>query len=43
MTEMWKHSDSELDLGGPHGEDSDRKYSSDITMCVNPQFNMTPA
>ncbi|XP_037307832.2 lymphatic vessel endothelial hyaluronic receptor 1b [Pungitius pungitius] len=40
-TEMWKHGDSETDLyGGREGgeEESDRKYSSDITLCVNPVF-----
>ncbi|KAL6106281.1 uncharacterized protein ACO6RY_10190 [Pungitius sinensis] len=40
-TEMWKHADSETDLyGGREGgdEESDRKYSSDITLCVNPVF-----
>ncbi|XP_076590134.1 lymphatic vessel endothelial hyaluronic receptor 1b [Chaetodon auriga] len=43
-TEMWKHTDSEMDLHSQHEgeeeeeeeEDSDRKYSSDITLCVNP-------
>ncbi|XP_054476656.1 lymphatic vessel endothelial hyaluronic receptor 1b [Anoplopoma fimbria] len=40
-TEMWKHSDSETDLHSLHEgeeEESDRKYSSDITLCVNPDF-----
>lgn len=36
--EMWKHTDSEMDLHSHHDEgeeDLDRKYSSDITLCVN--------
>ncbi|XP_070764264.1 lymphatic vessel endothelial hyaluronic receptor 1b [Enoplosus armatus] len=41
-TEMWKHTDSEMDLHSQHEgeeeEDSDRKYSSDITLCVNPDL-----
>ncbi|XP_075944837.1 lymphatic vessel endothelial hyaluronic receptor 1b [Anarhichas minor] len=40
-TEMWKNSDSEMDLHSQHEgeeEESDRKYSSDITLCVNPDF-----
>ncbi|XP_070829264.1 lymphatic vessel endothelial hyaluronic receptor 1b [Chaetodon trifascialis] len=49
-TEMWKHTDSEMDLHNQHEgeegeeeeeeeeEDSDRKYSSDITLCVNPDM-----
>ncbi|KAK9516255.1 hypothetical protein VZT92_024196 [Zoarces viviparus] len=37
-TEMWKHSDSEMDLHEGEEEESDRKYSSDITLCVNPDF-----
>ncbi|XP_029379412.1 lymphatic vessel endothelial hyaluronic receptor 1b [Echeneis naucrates] len=44
-TEMWKHADSELDLDGHHGDEeddelegADRKYSSDITLCVNPDI-----
>ncbi|XP_058501989.1 lymphatic vessel endothelial hyaluronic receptor 1b [Solea solea] len=44
-TEMWKHTDSEMDLHSQHGaeeddayEESDRKYSSDITLCVNPDI-----
>ncbi|XP_068560635.1 LOW QUALITY PROTEIN: lymphatic vessel endothelial hyaluronic receptor 1b [Cebidichthys violaceus] len=43
-TEMWKQTDSEVDLHSQHeGEDEeddeeDRKYSSDITLCVNPDF-----
>lgn len=39
-TEMWKHSDSEVDLCSQQ-EGSDRQYSSDITLCVNPDFRMT--
>lgn len=44
---MWKHADSEMDLHCHHGaeedddeeyEESDRKYSSDITLCVNPDM-----
>ncbi|KAM3610043.1 uncharacterized protein V6R79_024366 [Siganus canaliculatus] len=42
-TEMWKHADSEMDLHSQHEGDedeeedeSDRKYSSEITLCVNP-------
>ncbi|KAM7003521.1 lymphatic vessel endothelial hyaluronic receptor 1b [Tautogolabrus adspersus] len=38
-TEMWKHSSCEMDLHSLHDgeeEESDRKYSSDITLCVNP-------
>ncbi|XP_034444780.1 lymphatic vessel endothelial hyaluronic receptor 1b [Hippoglossus hippoglossus] len=44
-TEMWKHTDSEMDLHSQHGaeegdecEEPDRKYSSDITLCVNPDI-----
>ncbi|GLD61610.1 lymphatic vessel endothelial hyaluronic acid receptor 1-like protein [Lates japonicus] len=44
-TEMWKHTDSEMDLHSQHGaeeddeyDESDRKYSSDITLCVNPNI-----
>ncbi|XP_060933175.1 lymphatic vessel endothelial hyaluronic receptor 1b [Limanda limanda] len=44
-TEMWKHTDSELDLHSQHGaeegdgyEEPDRKFSSDITLCVNPDI-----
>ncbi|XP_053283622.1 lymphatic vessel endothelial hyaluronic receptor 1b isoform X1 [Pleuronectes platessa] len=44
-TEMWKHTDSELDLRSQHGaedgdgyEEPDKKYSSDITLCVNPDI-----
>lgn len=40
-TEMWKHGDGETDLYSGHEgeeEESDRKYSSDITLCVNPDF-----
>ncbi|XP_071313256.1 lymphatic vessel endothelial hyaluronic receptor 1b isoform X2 [Trachinotus anak] len=44
-TEMWKHTDSEMDLHSQRGEEedddyheSDRKYSSDITLCVNPHM-----
>ncbi|XP_070687545.1 lymphatic vessel endothelial hyaluronic receptor 1b [Pempheris klunzingeri] len=36
-TEMWKHTGSEMDLHSQHEgeeEESDRKYSSDITLCV---------
>ncbi|XP_028286335.1 lymphatic vessel endothelial hyaluronic receptor 1b [Parambassis ranga] len=42
-TEMWKNTDSEMDLHGLCGaeedddeEESHRKYFSDITLCVNP-------
>ncbi|XP_044213080.1 lymphatic vessel endothelial hyaluronic receptor 1b [Thunnus albacares] len=42
-TEMWKHTDSELDLHGQQGaeeeddgEETDRKYSSDVMLFVNP-------
>lgn len=37
-TEMWKHTDSEMDLHSQYEgeEESDRMYSSDITLCVNP-------
>ncbi|KAM9352310.1 lymphatic vessel endothelial hyaluronic receptor 1b [Symphorus nematophorus] len=39
-TEMWKHTDSEMDLHSQHEaeeeEELDRKYSSDVTLCVNP-------
>ncbi|TDH10048.1 hypothetical protein EPR50_G00091510 [Perca flavescens] len=42
-TEMWKHTDSEMDLHSLHEgeeeeEESDRKYSSDITLCVHPDI-----
>ncbi|XP_023266702.1 lymphatic vessel endothelial hyaluronic acid receptor 1-like [Seriola lalandi dorsalis] len=42
-TEMWKHNDSEMDLQQGAEEDdeyevSDRKYSSDITLFVNPDM-----
>ncbi|XP_022601994.1 lymphatic vessel endothelial hyaluronic acid receptor 1-like [Seriola dumerili] len=44
-TEMWKHNDSETDLHSQQGaeeddeyEVSDRKYSSDITLFVNPDI-----
>ncbi|XP_031135546.1 lymphatic vessel endothelial hyaluronic receptor 1b [Sander lucioperca] len=43
-TEMWKHTDSEMDLNSLHEgeeeeeEESDRKYSSDITLCVHPDI-----
>ncbi|XP_069574753.1 lymphatic vessel endothelial hyaluronic receptor 1b [Brachyistius frenatus] len=44
-TEMWKHTDSETDLHSQHGaegdddhDQADRKYSSDITLCVNPDI-----
>lgn len=39
-TEMWKHDDSETDLPSRPEEDDeeDRKYSGDITLCVNPNF-----
>ncbi|KAK2842691.1 hypothetical protein Q5P01_012891 [Channa striata] len=41
-TEMWKHIDSETDLHSQDEEEqSDRMYSSDITLCVNPNF-ITP-
>ncbi|XP_041795581.1 lymphatic vessel endothelial hyaluronic receptor 1b isoform X2 [Chelmon rostratus] len=44
-TEMWKHTDSEMDLHSQEGEEeeeeeSDRKYSSDITLCVNPDMKI---
>ncbi|XP_074534363.1 lymphatic vessel endothelial hyaluronic receptor 1b [Halichoeres trimaculatus] len=43
-TEMWKHVDSEMDLHSPpdggEEEESDRKYSSDITLCVNPDIKL---
>lgn len=47
-TEMWKHNDSEMDLYSQHEgeeeeEESDRKYSSDITLCVNPHFKTNPS
>lgn len=39
---MWRHTDSEMDLHaqieGEDEEELDRKYSSDITLCVNPYF-----
>ncbi|XP_068594977.1 lymphatic vessel endothelial hyaluronic receptor 1b [Brachionichthys hirsutus] len=35
-TEMWKNTDSEMDLHSQHEEEElDRKYSSDITLCEN--------
>ncbi|TKS73905.1 Lymphatic vessel endothelial hyaluronic acid receptor 1 [Collichthys lucidus] len=39
-TEMWKHTDSEMDLHSQYEgeEESDRMYSSDITLCVNPDI-----
>ncbi|XP_030280883.1 lymphatic vessel endothelial hyaluronic receptor 1b isoform X2 [Sparus aurata] len=40
-TEMWKHTDSEMDLQSQHEgeeEEEDRKYSSDITLRVNPDM-----
>ncbi|XP_040894722.1 lymphatic vessel endothelial hyaluronic receptor 1b [Toxotes jaculatrix] len=44
-TEMWKHTDSETDLHSQHraedndeNEEPDRKYSSDIMLCVNPHI-----
>lgn len=39
-TEMWEHDDSETDLQSrPEEEDEeDRKYSGDVTLCVNPNF-----
>ncbi|KAM6926616.1 lymphatic vessel endothelial hyaluronic receptor 1b [Lycodopsis pacificus] len=37
-TEMWKRSHSEMDLHEAEESESDRKYSSDITLCVNPDF-----
>lgn len=45
---MWKHNDSEMDLHSQPDEDdgeeeSDRKYSSDITLCVNPTFRSNPS
>ena len=41
-TEMWKHSDSELDLHSQHEgeEEADRKSSSDVTLCVNPEVKI---
>lgn len=38
---MWKHSDSEVNLCSQQEEGWDTKYSSDITLCVNPEFRMT--
>lgn len=42
---MWKHTDSEMDLHAQiereeeeEEEELDRKYSSDIMLCVNPHF-----
>lgn len=40
-TEMWKHSDSEVDLSRAGEEESDRKSLGDITLGVNPEFRMT--
>ncbi|XP_071382083.1 uncharacterized protein [Centroberyx affinis] len=39
-TEMWKHTDSEMDLHSCHEgeEEADRKSSSDVTLCVNPDI-----
>ncbi len=41
---MWKHADSEVDLRSQHEEEEeeelDRKYSSDITLCVNPDMKI---
>ncbi|XP_072241372.1 lymphatic vessel endothelial hyaluronic receptor 1b [Leuresthes tenuis] len=42
-TEMWKHSNSEMDLHGEHGvkddeEELDQKYSSDIMLCKKPHI-----
>ncbi|KAM4619149.1 lymphatic vessel endothelial hyaluronic receptor 1b [Polymixia lowei] len=39
-TEMWKHTDSEMDLQSHQDEEeeTDRKYSSDVTLCVNPDI-----
>ena len=42
-TEMWKRDDSEMDLHGLHDgeeeeEESYRRYSRDITLCVHPNF-----
>ncbi|AWP07869.1 putative lymphatic vessel endothelial hyaluronic acid receptor 1-like [Scophthalmus maximus] len=49
-TEMWKNTDSEVDLRSQHGageddeyDELDRKYSSDITLCVNPNFKTNPS
>lgn len=40
-TEMWKHSDSEVDLSPGREEESDRKSLGDITLGTNPEFRMT--
>ncbi|KAM9854836.1 lymphatic vessel endothelial hyaluronic receptor 1b [Aulostomus maculatus] len=46
-TEMWKQTDSEMDLHHQHGEEeeeeedgeeTDRKYSSDIMLCMHPDM-----
>lgn len=40
-TEMWKHTGSEMDVHSHEEEkedESDRKYSSDFTLCVNQVF-----
>ncbi|XP_059191819.1 lymphatic vessel endothelial hyaluronic receptor 1b [Centropristis striata] len=37
-TEMWKQADSETELQDGEEEEPDRKYSSDITLCVNPDI-----
>lgn len=47
-TEMWKHNASDMDLRSQLNEEdgeeeSDRKYSSDITLCVNPTFRSNPS
>lgn len=37
-TEMWKHTDSEMDLHSPHGaeEEAEGKHSSDDILSVDP-------
>lgn len=42
-TEMWKHSNSEVDLSRPWEEELDRKSLGDMTLGVNPEFRMTSA
>eukprot|EP00064_Thunnus_orientalis_P002924 superscaffoldBa00000229_g2932 len=49
-TEMWKHTDSEMDLHGQQGaeeeddgEETDRKYSSDVMLFVNPDIKTNSA
>ncbi|XP_003967773.2 lymphatic vessel endothelial hyaluronic receptor 1b isoform X1 [Takifugu rubripes] len=40
-TEMWKHSDSEVDLSRAQEEESDRKCLGDITLGMDPESRMT--